>query len=333
MFTLKSIIINYLVVVAFILAWKLWNILAGIFLAIIIAWIIGGAIESLKKIKFPRALSVLLIYLAILAIFYFTFCFLIPPFVDEVKDLATISPKYLEKFSPGVEGAKAFLIEHQTSESLQKALLFLGDKLAKISSSVPAFLSSVFGGLINVFLIVFISILFSLEEKGVEKFIGIFVPLNRHENLAKILAVSQKKIREWFKGRLFSAIIVGILVYLGLLLIGAQYKLSLALTAFLFEFVPVIGPWFAAIIGIILVGLQSLKLGLFALILYVVVQQLESHLITPFIMKKFTGINPILTILVLLIGAKLGGILGIFIAMPLTIIFVEVINEFRKKEG
>ncbi len=328
----KAILKGWIVILAILLAWKIWKILAGFFLAIIIAWIVEGAIETLKKIKFPRLFSVPLVYLAIAAIFYFTFYFLIPPFVQEIKDLAATFPNYFEKFSPGVKGAKTFLIEHQTSESLQKALLFMGDKLAKISSSVPAFLSSIFGGLLNVFLIIFISILFSLEEKGVEKFIGIFVPLQRHKNLVRILAIFQKRIQDWFRGRFFSAMIVGILIYLGLLLIGAQYRLSLALLAFVFEFIPIIGPWFAAIIGVILVGLQSLKLGLFALILYVVVQQLEAHLVTPLIMKKFTGINPILTILVLLIGAKLGGILGIFISLPLTIIFTEVINEFREKE-
>lgn len=327
----KAILKGWIVILAILLAWKIWNILAGVFLAIVLATIVDGAAEFLKRIKFPRILSVILIYLVIFAAFYFSVYFLIPPIIEEINQLANTFPKYLEKFSPQMGEAKAFFIEYRTSESFQKFLLILGDKLAKITSSIPVFLSTVFGGMLTTFLIIFISLSFSLEEKGVEKFLIFFVPTKNQEEFRRLLVLSQKKIRDWFKGRLFSALIVGFLVYIGLLIMGAKYKVVLALISALFEFVPIIGPWVAAIVGVVLTGLQSLKLGLFALILYIVVQQIENHLLSPILMRKVIGMQPALTILVLLVGAKLGGVLGILIAIPLAAIIIEIINDFRKR--
>jgi len=112
---------------------------------------------------------------------------------------------------------------------------------------------------------------------------------------------------------------------------GAKYKITLALISALFEFIPIIGPWVSAIIGTVLVGFQSAKLGIFALILYVAIQQVESHIFTPLVTRKIVGMNAVLTILAVMIGAKLGGILGILIAVPLAAVIVEIISDFRKK--
>ena len=322
---------GWLIILGLLLVWKIWDILAGVFLAIILATIVDGAANFLKKIKFPRVLSVALIYLVIFAAFYFAIYFLIPPIIDEINQLADAFPKYLEKFSPQVKEARAFLIEYRTTESFQKFLIFLGDKLAKITSSIPTLLSTVFGGMLTTLLIIFISLLLSFEKNGIEKLLVFFVPQKNREEFSRIFVLSQKKIRDWFKSRLFSALVVGFLVYIGLLIMGAKYKITLALISALFEFIPIIGPWVSAIIGTVLVGFQSAKLGIFALILYVAIQQVESHIFTPLVTRKIVGMNAVLTILAVMIGAKLGGILGILIAVPLAAVIVEIISDFRKK--
>jgi predicted PurR-regulated permease PerM len=84
------------------------------------------------------------------------------------------------------------------------------------------------------------------------------------------------------------------------------------------EIVPYVGPVISAIPGIILGFLISPSTGFLAFVVYLISQQLESHVITPQVMKKAVGLNPIAVILALLIGAKLGGILGAILSIPVT---------------
>jgi len=330
----KSISKVALVVLAFWISWKIWDILAGVFLALVFASVVEGGVGALRKIKIPRIPAVILIYLTGFAVLYFAFYSLIPPLVNEIGQFSANFPKYFENFLVQFEGAKDFFIEYGGSpETIQDALEALSRKIAELVSSIPMFLSSIFGGLATAFLIITISFFLCLEKGGVEKLLGFFTPKNHRESFIQLLIISQKKMQDWFRGRIFSAVIVGTLVYLGLWLMGAEYRITLSLVAALFEIFPVIGPWLAGIIGAIVVSLQSLYLGFFTAVLYAAAGLIEGNLITPIVMRKIVGINPIIVIIVLFVGARLGGILGILIAIPLTAIIIEVINDFRKKRG
>jgi len=332
MIKLRTIFFGCLIILAFILAWQIWKVFAGLFLALILATLIDGAAEFFKKFKIPRIVSVIFLYLAIAVLFYFSFYFLIPPVIQEVEQLSINVPNYIENFSPQLEQIRSFWDQYKTSETLQKSLFALGEKMISITSNITSFVSVAFGGVITTIVIIFISLLLSLEEKGVEKFLGLFVPAQSQKDFTKLLVLLQKKIRGWFLGRFFSAVVVGLLIYFGLFLMGVKYKVTLAIIAAIFEFVPIIGSWFAAIIGVVLTALQSLKFGFFSLIMYLVVQQLESSVLSPFFMKRTTGINPVLSIIALMIGAELGGFLGVLIAIPLAVVILEIVNDSRKKQ-
>ena len=333
MLKLRTIFFGCLIVFAFIFAWQIWQILAGLFLALVISTLVDGAAEMFKKIKIPRVVSVVFVYLAIIVLFYFAFYFLIPPIIDEIKQFSENVPDYIENFSPQLEQLRVFWSQYKASDTLQKSLFALGEKMVSMTSSITSFISMIFGGAITALVVFFISLLLSLEEKGVEKFLGIFVPVQSQQNFARLLCLSQKKIRGWFLGRFFSAIVVGFLIYAGLFLMGVKYKITLAIIAALFEFVPIIGSWFAAIIGIILTAFQSLKFGLFSSIMYLAVQQLESNIFSPFFMKRTAGINPVLSIIALMVGAELGGVLGVLIAIPFAVVVLEIINDLKRGQA
>ena len=138
----------------------------------------------------------------------------------------------------------------------------------------------------------------------------------------------------WFWGEIILMIVVGTMIYVGLSIIGMKYALALAVLAGLFEVIPNLGP-ITSSIPAILIGLSySPIFGLYCAILYLVIQQLENNLIVPIVMKKATGLHPIVTLIVMVIGGKLAGIMGVILAIP-TAIFIETIlievNKFDKK--
>jgi predicted PurR-regulated permease PerM len=130
---------------------------------------------------------------------------------------------------------------------------------------------------------------------------------------------------------LLLGIVVGVLVYLGLMILGVQNALILAVIAGFLEIIPVFGPILSAIPAI-LFGFTGggITMGLLVLGLFVIVQQFENHLIYPLVVRKVVGVSPIIVILALIIGAKLAGFLGVLLSVPITSVFMELVDDVQK---
>jgi predicted PurR-regulated permease PerM len=100
------------------------------------------------------------------------------------------------------------------------------------------------------------------------------------------------------------------------LILDVEYALILALVAFICEFVPYIGPMIAAVAAIFVAFIESPLLALFVLVLFIVIQQAENHILVPRIMQQAVGLNPIISIIAVMIGFKLAGLVGIILAIP-----------------
>ena len=126
-------------------------------------------------------------------------------------------------------------------------------------------------------------------------------------------------------------LIVGVLTYIGLSLLGVKYALVLALIAALFEIIPYLGPILAAVPATILAFFQAPFLALTVVLLFTVINQVENYIIVPQVMKRTVGLSPIVIIVVMLIGAKLAGILGVILAVPTAAAITEIVKDLRKK--
>jgi predicted PurR-regulated permease PerM len=141
----------------------------------------------------------------------------------------------------------------------------------------------------------------------------------------------EHQIGGWVRGEFALMLIVGLLTYLGLLLLNVSYALPLAIMAGLLEILPSIGPTLSAIPAVIIAFLTtSPTMAVAVLALYVLVQQLENSLIVPIVMKRAVGINPLATIVLILIGLRLGGIGGAALAIPLFLSGQVIFKEYRR---
>jgi predicted PurR-regulated permease PerM len=120
----------------------------------------------------------------------------------------------------------------------------------------------------------------------------------------------------------------------GLSIVGVPYALVLGIFAGLMEIIPYVGPIIAAIPGVILGFIISPTVGFLALLVYLLAHQFEGNVVVPIVMKKAVGLNPIAVILALLIGAKLAGILGAVLSIPIAAsISVYVGDAMEHKSG
>ena len=141
------------------------------------------------------------------------------------------------------------------------------------------------------------------------------------------------------QGQLFLAVLVGVLVYLGLMILGIKNALFLAVLAAIFETIPLFGPILAAIpaIGIAYAsGTAVADPGVTSALLiagwYLIIQQFENHLFYPWVVKKIVGVPPMIVILALIVGAQLGGFLGLFVSVPVVATLMEFLDDVQRRK-
>jgi predicted PurR-regulated permease PerM len=303
------------------------DILAVVFLAIIVAASLNPVIGWVRRLGMPRSGAVVFTYLSLLALFVLMLYFLVPPLVNQVAELAQRFPQYAEEFSwlkRYVGGPELPLNESQLAGDVQRSIM------ASFSEIFSATVG-IFSGVIFFVVFFFLSLYMSLEENGVEKFLTSVIPERFHDYSLSLADRAQRKIGRWMFGQLLSMFLIFMVYLIGLSVMGVPYALTLALLGGLFEIVPYVGPIIAAIPALLIAFFTSPILGLGVLVFYVVAHQIESHVITPQVMKRAVGINPVAVILALLIGGKLGGILGVILAVPAAAVINVFVEDFLKK--
>lgn len=142
----------------------------------------------------------------------------------------------------------------------------------------------------------------------------------------KLILALEKRLGGWVRGQIFLMIIVGLMSYVGLRLLDLDFALPLALIAGFLELVPNIGPTVSMIPAVIVGFASSSIMGLAVIALYFLIQQVENNVIVPRVMQKAVGLHPLVTLVALMIGFKIGGIIGSLLAVPTTI-FIRVLVE------
>ncbi|MDP3685307.1 MAG: AI-2E family transporter [bacterium] len=319
--------------------WFLWfirDILLFLLLAVIIASALEPLAARLQQFRIPRPLSVLAVYAVVIAILGGIGSALIPALVSEIRELASALPALYEQFTRLLGGAGVVLGTPEAIESLRTGLLNLGDFLTASAGEFFATTKSLFGSILAVFLVFVVSFYLVVNRNGLVSFIRSVTPLEHQAYVIGLVERAQRKIARWAGAQLLLGLIIAVVVYLGLWALGIPYALALALLAGLLELIPVIGPIIAAIPAVLVGFTQSVLVGVLVLLLYVVIQQLENHALVPMIMRRAVGLNPLVTILAVLIGAKLAGFLGILLAVPvatiLAVFLADIIPTGREEE-
>jgi predicted PurR-regulated permease PerM len=222
---------------------------------------------------------------------------------------------------------KNFSAQHGVLKELDSGVSAIKDNLSQILGSVFSTVASVFGGIVSFFVVLVITFYMTVEETALKRTITFILPEKYHPFTLQLINKVQRKIGDWLKGQLLLSLILGILVYVGLLILGVQYALVLAVVAAIGEFIPYLGPVIAAIPAIFLTFAESPLKGVFVLILYVIIQQIENQILVPKVMQRVVGLNPIISIIALLVGAKIAGIVGVILAIPVATAISVIANE------
>jgi len=308
------------------------DVVALVLFSIVIASSVEPGVKFFESKKIPRVLSVIFIYLVGFLILSILFYMVVPNFVSELSRLAVTLPQYLGDVS--LADSLGFLPFYGGSFSsvLQDVLLSLQDKISEFSSGFLSAVAKVFGGVFSFFLLIILSFYLAVQKDGLENFVRIVTPSQYESYILNLWRKSHKKIGRWLQGQILLGLLVGVLVFLGLTILRVEYAFTFALLAAVFELIPIFGPIISAIPPVVIAFLQSPSLGIAVIILFVVIQQFENHLVYPLVVRKIIGIPPIVSILAIIIGGKLGGFLGILLAVPMATVLMEFLNDLAERK-
>ncbi|MEA3464387.1 MAG: AI-2E family transporter [Patescibacteria group bacterium] len=309
------------------------EILIVLFISLIFASAIDPWIDWMKKKKIPRGVGVLLIYLVLFAVIGSTVYLIIPPIAQQMSELSTNFPYYFEKIISGFSVLKEYSVQHGILDNIKDSLGTINSNLQQAAGGIFSTISGIFGGIFSFLLVLVITFYMVVEESAIKKLVWSIAPSRYQPYIMQLINRMQKKIGLWLRGQLILSLVIFILTYVGLLILGVEYALVLALIAGLTEFVPYLGPIFGAIPAIFLAFTQSPMLALFVVILFFIVQQVENNILVPKIMQKTVGLNPIISISALMIGFKLAGVVGAIMSIPVATAISVFIKDMFDGRG
>ncbi len=327
----------FLILIGLAALYYLSDVLLIVVAAVIIASAVEPAVRRLKRYGIHRIVGAIIVYVTLAASLITILVFFMPVVINDVTAFLAAAPKSISlgelwapirDFGTGAGSLAAHTISVQDFVNGLRSFFGGGTGVGVFQTA-----SLVFGGFLSFVLIAVLSFYLSVKEEGVDDFLSLVTPIHHQEYIINLWHRSQRKIAFWLQGQIILGIVVGLLVYLVLAILGIPHALVLALFAGIFEIIPVFGPIISSIPAILVaftdvgVGTGFLLMGL-----YVLIYQFESQLFYPLVVKKIVGISPIIVILALVIGAKLAGILGAILAVPLSAALMEYISDIEKRK-
>ena len=308
-------------------------IIREVIFMLIVAMILASAMDPLvdwlyRKVKFPRGVSVLMVYLVFLSLLGLAVYFVVPVMVAEFSQLSSRIGDVKDELATKADVLSRTLHDLGIGSSLSS----LGQGFKNFTDNFFQTTIGVVGGLAQFVGILVFSFYLISSENGMKNFIKSLAPYKHQPYVASLTEKIQKKIGYWLLGQLILSGFIFNLTFIGLSVLGVKYALALALFAGLLEIVPYIGPIVSAVPAILVALVQSPPLALFVLGLYILIQQTENYILVPKIMGKTIGANPLVILVAVLIGFKLAGIVGMLMAVPIVgaaTVFLHDLRESR----
>ena len=315
------------------------TIIAPIILAIIAYYLFNPLINWLEKQKVKRVWGIMVLCLTIFALITGLIVLIIPVIQEQAISFVRYFPGYVDKLSNSFNQWSANSIFKTTINSAAK--WFNGfirdvpsnivDNLKTTTESLSNIVSTLSSVVTTLVLFPIISFFLLKDDKRfIQSAIKIIPPKFRRDFIT-IFATINDQVGTYIKGQLIVSICVGILTYIGFIIIGLNYAVILALVVAVTCIIPFIGPAIAIIPALIIALIDSPFMTIKLLVVWIVVQTLHGNFVAPTIMGKSLKIHPLTIIIVLVVMGGLLGVVGLILGIPIYAIIKVIISfTFQK---
>ncbi|WP_016949709.1 AI-2E family transporter [Anabaena sp. PCC 7108] len=299
-------------------------------IAALIALVLRTLLQFLQKLVKSQDVAVLLLIGLIVGFGVLLAGIVIPNAISELQNLLITLPDYLNRLTGDVEQLRRkFTFIPDISLSLIQLRNFINQLLGR----VPIFLSQAFNSTVELIATVVLALYMAYDPNSLVNGILRLIPRRHHQQFTRVLNACQTRLRGWIFGTGIAMIFLGVGAAFGLWILGIPSAFAFATIAGLFEIIP----YFGSIVGTFLPALVALSISpikfVFVLILFLILNQIDAHLIQPLVMGRQVNIHPVMVIVTFLVMGKLFGFIGVLLAVPAAAIMVTLIDEFTVKES
>jgi predicted PurR-regulated permease PerM len=318
------------IVLSLYIVWQIKEVLLLIFAAVVLATTLNRLARTLQRLGMKRGIAVLLSVVIFLTIVVGFFWLIVPPFISQFQELTLRVPKGVERFNTWLDNLTSQIPNLNNyipdiNQLAQQAQPFVN----RLLGSSFAFVSGSLEVLLKMLLVLVLTIMFLSDHQAYRKlFIRLFPSFYRRR-VDGILDSCEESLEGWVTGSIIAMAVVGIMSLIGLSILRVPSALALSMLSGFMNLIPNVGPTLSVVPAMAIALLDGPWKSLAVLALYVVIQQVESNGITPYVMAQQVSLLPAVTLISQLFFVTFFGFLGLFLALPLTVVakiwFREVI--------
>lgn len=329
---IKAIVAALLIIVTYLLIGRISHTILLFVAAGFIVFIISPLIGWLVDRDVKRGLAILMTYLLFLGLVTLFFVILGPIVAEQLAGFVNSLPDYFSALRRQANFLQEWLRDFPFLRGLDLDLnpdTLLSQAASILTSQAQVLLGlipSVFGFLTDLILVFVISIYILIFLPRADKYTRSNLPERIIPVYENFLASMRGALSKYFLGQLLLMFSVGLLSGIGVWLIGLPYSALLGLWAGITEIIPVVGPILGAIPAIIVALTIDPILALWVVLVFVLVQQLESQVLAPLVLGGTVGLNPLVMFFGIIAGGEIAGILGIFLAVPTLVVIASILR-------
>ena len=295
------------------------DIILELFVALLLMTILEPLVFKLSKIKVPRALSVLLTYVLVIGVIGGVISLIVPTLVDQTTSFLNALPRYISNLG----------ITSDVSDQIVKGFL---STVGNAPGEIFQFTFSVFNNILAIITVLVFAFYMLVSREKLNDQLAHFFGEDRRKMIVDILDALENKLGGWARGELILMISIGLATYVGLRILGIPYALPISILSAILEIVPILGPIISAIPSVLIgFGLSPIT-GFGVVAMTVLIHQLEGYVLVPKVMEKSVGVSPLVTLIALAVGARLAGIVGAIISVPMVITLEVLAKQYFFRE-
>lgn len=297
--------------------------------AIVLAYILKPIVNYFtNKYSLSRRLVSLLLLLLILALAIGTIILIIPSMYKESHNIGKIldnMDQYAEKFLEKMKVNNIKIFEDAYTQISEKINMYIMKASLTLIDSLVSFLES----LISIAIIPIITYYFLIDGKLIYNKFLLILPTSKRIVAKRIIRHVDKVLSRYIISQFFLSFIIGILTFVTLFLFDIKFSIILGVINGILNIVPYFGPIIGGLPAVFIAFMESPETGLCIFIVMIIIQQIEGNILSPKITGDSTNMHPIMIIILLLIGEKLGGFVGMIIIVPIGVIIKVIYDDLN----
>ncbi|HEB12686.1 MAG TPA: AI-2E family transporter [Actinobacteria bacterium] len=322
----------FLTALLFLLIYEIRGVLPPFIYAFVIVYLLRPLVNVMVSRNIPRLLAVSIVYILVIFFLILTFVFVVPMVINQISELATNFPAYSKGGLKSISDLQlAFykihlprevesLFEEMTNSARNSALIII--------SKLPETTFSFFGGIFYIILAPILAFYILKDLPDIKRNLIEMIPLRFRGSVEKVLKEIDFAVGGYLRGQVLISIIVGTIISIYLLIIGVKFAILLGMLAGVLNIIPYFGPIVGGAVAATVALFDSPRLALFVIIGMIAIQQLDSAVISPTIMRHTVNLHPAIVIFALLVGGTLFGFLGLIMAIPVAAVAKALLLHF-----